>query len=70
MKRVSPAGIFSVFMLLSHGLVRLQTCVPMGNSEMKVEWILLIAPICKSRCGAQTISYVHPLSATKGAHAA
>jgi hypothetical protein len=31
--------------------------------EVKVEWILLIAPVCKSRCGAQTISHVHPDSA-------
>jgi hypothetical protein len=35
--------------------------------EVKVEWILLIAPVCKSRCGAQTISHVYPDSAPFGA---
>jgi hypothetical protein len=40
--------------------VRLPTCVSMGNSGMKFEWALLTAPICKSRCGARTISHVHP----------
>jgi hypothetical protein len=27
-----------------------------GSSKMKTEWTFLIAPICKSRCKAQTIT--------------
>jgi hypothetical protein len=43
-------------------------CVPMGNSEMKVEWALLIAHVCKSSCDVQIKSHVHPCSAQNGAN--
>jgi hypothetical protein len=41
-------------------------CVSTENSEMKVDWTVLIAPVRKSRCGAQAISHVHPRSARLG----
>jgi hypothetical protein len=36
------------------------------NSEMKVEWTLLTAPIHKSRCRARTLEHAHPRSAPVG----
>jgi hypothetical protein len=47
---ISPVGIPSVSMVLSHGFSVTSNFVCMENSEMMVEWILLPAPICKSRC--------------------
>jgi hypothetical protein len=36
------------------------------SQEMKVEWTLLTAPICKFRCGAWVISHIYPQSALFG----
>jgi hypothetical protein len=57
--------------VLSHGFgATSDLCVPTGNSDVKVEWTLLTAPTYKPRCGARTISHVHPRSAPVGAQAA
>jgi hypothetical protein len=34
---------------------------------MKVEWTLLTAAVCRSRCGEWTVSHVHSYSAPDGA---
>jgi len=47
---VPLAGIFSVSMELCYSIgIISNLCVSVEDSEMKVEWTLLIAPICKSR---------------------
>jgi hypothetical protein len=56
---VSPAGLFSISPLLSHGFgTSSNLCVWTENSEMKVEWTLLTAPVCKS--SPDQVTYVVP----------
>jgi hypothetical protein len=63
----SPARIFPIYVVLSHGFgATSNSCVSTENSEMKVELTLLIAAMCKSRCGARAISHVHPRSVPAG----
>jgi hypothetical protein len=65
---VSPAGIGSISVVVSLGFSATSNLyVPTGNSEMKVEWTLLAAPICKSRFRAQTINHTYPHTASKRA---
>jgi hypothetical protein len=48
-------------------MAQLPTCVPAGNSAVKVEWTRLADPTYKSRCGARNMSHVHPRSVPAGA---
>jgi hypothetical protein len=67
----SPARIFPIYVVLSHGFgATSNSCVSTENSEMKVELTLLIAAMCKSRCGARAASHVHPRSVPAGAQTA
>jgi hypothetical protein len=60
-KLLSPTRIFPISVMLSHDFgATSNPCVP---QEMKVEWTLLTAPICKCRCWARNLCDVHPRSA-------
>jgi hypothetical protein len=62
--RVSHNSPFCPLFVLYHCFgATSDLCVPTGNSYVKVEWTLLSSPIYKSRCGARTMSHVHPRSA-------